>query len=93
MKQDKAIATKICVYCNRPANTKDHVIPKSLAGKKTVDCCARCNQAKANFYLSDFLLIFTDKNNRKKRLRFKRFYYEFERELITQNIEKLISQQ
>ena len=89
IKTDKPI--KVCVYCNKDANTRDHVVPKSLGGTKTVSCCARCNQAKSNLYLSDFLRIFTAKHDRKKRLRFKRFYSEDERDVLIGNIKKLIS--
>ncbi len=47
----------ICTYCHRdmiPGKTnatrptRDHVQPRSRGGKKTVPCCFKCNQAKAD---------------------------------------------
>ncbi|MFM6971894.1 MAG: HNH endonuclease [Rhodoluna sp.] len=41
-----------CAYCNRAANTIDHVQPKSRGGKDTwenlVACCLKCNNAKGD---------------------------------------------
>jgi 5-methylcytosine-specific restriction endonuclease McrA len=41
-----------CVYCGKPANTIDHVFPRSLGGKDTYDncvaACVACNSKKAN---------------------------------------------
>ncbi len=41
-----------CVYCNAPATSLDHVIPKSRGGPHTwdnvVSACARCNHVKAD---------------------------------------------
>jgi hypothetical protein len=38
---------RICVYCHKPANSVDHVIPYSYNGNNTdsnlVACCLRCN--------------------------------------------------
>lgn len=50
-----------CFYCGTrlrksgPAmRTKDHVVPKSKGGVKTVDSCFRCNQKKADLPLDEF---------------------------------------
>ena len=41
-----------CAYCARPANTIDHVQPKSRGGKDTWDnlvaCCLKCNNLKGD---------------------------------------------
>jgi 5-methylcytosine-specific restriction endonuclease McrA len=41
-----------CVYCNAPATSLDHVVPKSRGGPHTwdnvVSACARCNHGKAD---------------------------------------------
>lgn len=41
----------ICQYCGRPANTVDHITPKSQGGTderhNLAACCARCQQRKA----------------------------------------------
>ena len=41
-----------CGYCLGPANTIDHIMPKSRGGKDTwenlVACCLRCNNAKSD---------------------------------------------
>jgi 5-methylcytosine-specific restriction endonuclease McrA len=41
-----------CVYCNAPATSLDHVIPKSRGGPHSwdnvVSACARCNHVKAD---------------------------------------------
>ncbi|HVA59108.1 MAG TPA: HNH endonuclease [Mycobacteriales bacterium] len=41
-----------CVYCNAPATSLDHVVPKSRGGahdwENVVSCCRRCNHAKAD---------------------------------------------
>ena len=41
-----------CVYCNAPATSLDHVIPKSRGGPhawdNVVSACARCNHVKAD---------------------------------------------
>jgi 5-methylcytosine-specific restriction endonuclease McrA len=46
-----------CAYCSKPANTVDHVQPKSKGGKDTwenlVACCLRCNNAKGDKPLSE----------------------------------------
>lgn len=46
-----------CAYCARPANTIDHVQPKSRGGQDTwenlVACCLKCNSAKSNKTLSE----------------------------------------
>lgn len=34
--------------------TKDHVVPKSKGGRKTVDACLKCNSAKADMSLDEF---------------------------------------
>ncbi|MHB2023463.1 MAG: HNH endonuclease [Mycobacteriales bacterium] len=46
-----------CVYCNAPATSLDHVIPKSRGGRhewdNVVSCCRRCNHAKADRAISE----------------------------------------
>ena len=41
-----------CGYCQKGANTIDHVLPKSRGGKDTwenlVACCLKCNNAKSD---------------------------------------------
>lgn len=48
-----------CAYCGDPANTLDHLIPKSHGGLDTqencVSCCKRCNETKTNRPLDVFL--------------------------------------
>lgn len=47
MKRDK----KMCAYCSRPAQTIDHVLPRSRGGastwENTVAACHSCNHKKA----------------------------------------------
>ncbi|MFM2024147.1 MAG: hypothetical protein RLZZ56_160, partial [Actinomycetota bacterium] len=44
-------------YCSKPANTIDHVQPKSKGGadswENLVACCLKCNNAKGNKTLSE----------------------------------------
>ncbi len=46
-----------CAYCNRAANTIDHVQPKSRGGKDTwenlVACCLKCNNKKGDKTLGE----------------------------------------
>ena len=46
-----------CAYCNRSANTIDHVQPKSRGGQDTwenlVACCLKCNNAKGDKTLQE----------------------------------------
>ena len=46
-----------CAYCNRSANTIDHVQPKSRGGQDTwenlVACCLKCNNLKSDKTLSE----------------------------------------
>lgn len=46
-----------CAYCQKSANTVDHVQPKSRGGKDTwenlVACCLKCNNAKSNKTLAE----------------------------------------
>lgn len=48
-----------CVYCGKPANTVDHLIPKSKGGPdkswNLVPCCRNCNSSKHDKNLADFL--------------------------------------
>lgn len=48
-----------CVYCGKPANTIDHIIPRSKNGSNDesniVPCCKSCNSSKKNKSLADFL--------------------------------------
>jgi hypothetical protein len=48
-------AGEYCTYCRREMvpysnthPTRDHVIPKSKGGRKTVWCCTKCNNAKGD---------------------------------------------
>ncbi|MEN9989332.1 MAG: hypothetical protein RL508_311 [Actinomycetota bacterium] len=46
-----------CAYCNRNANTIDHVQPKSRGGRDTwenlVACCLKCNNTKSDKTLAE----------------------------------------
>ncbi|AOY55745.1 MAG: hypothetical protein RI933_647 [Actinomycetota bacterium] len=46
-----------CAYCSRPANTIDHVQPKSRGGadswENLVACCLKCNNAKGDRTLAE----------------------------------------
>jgi 5-methylcytosine-specific restriction endonuclease McrA len=46
-----------CAYCNRSANTIDHVQPKSRGGQDTwenlVACCLKCNNLKSDKTLAE----------------------------------------
>jgi len=46
-----------CAYCGAPAETIDHVVPRSRGGTHTwencVACCARCNHHKADKLLAE----------------------------------------
>jgi len=46
-----------CAYCKRPANTIDHVQPKSRGGQDTwenlVACCLKCNNIKGDKTLQE----------------------------------------
>lgn len=48
-----------CVYCGRPANTVDHIIPKIKGGQDVawnlVPCCKSCNSSKKDKDLDEFL--------------------------------------
>lgn len=48
-----------CVYCGKPANAVDHLIPKSKGGPdknwNLVPCCKSCNSEKKDKDLADFL--------------------------------------
>lgn len=57
----------LCSYCDKPADTRDHIIPKGFLEKPypenlpTIPACARCNQSYSLdeeycIYLADFLL-------------------------------------
>lgn len=50
---------QICVYCGKPANTVDHIIPKIKGGLdkawNLVPCCKSCNSSKSTKDLADFL--------------------------------------
>jgi 5-methylcytosine-specific restriction endonuclease McrA len=50
-----------CFYCGEPLNkftrTRDHVVPKSKGGRKTVSCCKRCNILKADLSVEEFRLL------------------------------------
>jgi 5-methylcytosine-specific restriction endonuclease McrA len=46
-----------CAYCSKPANTIDHVQPKSKGGADTWDnlvaCCLKCNNTKGDKTLNE----------------------------------------
>lgn len=46
-----------CVYCRGPAETIDHVVPRSRGGphcwENCVACCGRCNRKKADRLLAE----------------------------------------
>lgn len=46
-----------CVYCNAPATSIDHVVPRSKGGlhvwDNVVSACHRCNHTKADRHLKD----------------------------------------
>ena len=46
-----------CVYCNAPATSLDHVVPKSRGGEhiweNVVSACGRCNHAKGDRAIHD----------------------------------------
>lgn len=48
-----------CVYCGKPANAVDHIIPKSKGGQDTdwnlVPSCKSCNSSKKDKSLAEFL--------------------------------------
>ncbi|RMH70978.1 MAG: HNH endonuclease [Actinomyces sp.] len=50
-----------CQYCGRPAETLDHVVPRSRGGTHTwenlVAACRRCNAAKRDRLLADTPLV------------------------------------
>jgi 5-methylcytosine-specific restriction endonuclease McrA len=46
-----------CVYCDAPATSLDHVVPRSRGGRhvweNVVSCCRRCNHAKGDRVIAD----------------------------------------
>jgi len=50
----------ICQYCNSPAESIDHIIPKSKGGlhewSNVVACCKKCNLLKADKLLQNTIL-------------------------------------
>lgn len=60
-----------CPYCHQGMTrqrgdnqrTRDHVVPKSMGGRAVVWCCARCNEDKANWLLSEWHAILVAKND------------------------------
>jgi len=46
-----------CVYCNAPATSVDHVVPRSRGGEhvweNVVSACGRCNHVKADRVISE----------------------------------------
>lgn len=47
-----------CAYCGKPANTVDHIYPRSRGGRNewlnTIAACMKCNGAKADKTLEQF---------------------------------------
>lgn len=45
-----AVWGEVCIYCDDPATTSDHLVPKSRGGRDALanlrPCCFRCNQEK-----------------------------------------------
>ena len=52
-----ALRGKSCVYCGDQATTKDHTVPRSRGGRKTVPCCRPCNSVKGDMDYDDWMLI------------------------------------
>lgn len=50
---------KACCFCGQPAQSVDHLIPKSQGGKNSLDnmipACKPCNSAKGSMALQDFI--------------------------------------
>ena len=46
-----------CYYCGKHGGTKDHVIPKSKGGTRTVECCGKCNHTKADLSVEEFRAV------------------------------------
>ncbi len=61
-----------CQYCGSPAESIDHVIPRSRGGEHTwtnvVACCRRCNTTKANRLLSEGSMVLRSKPTAPTRL-------------------------
>jgi 5-methylcytosine-specific restriction endonuclease McrA len=62
-KQSKAIWKRdlgICIYCGKPAQVIDHVVPYSRGGKTRLDngvcCCNNCNYEKRDKLIESFLI-------------------------------------
>ena len=53
-----------CVYCGKPSNSWEHVVPKSKGGKKEVfnrvRACAKCNSDRGN---KPFLIYMLEKKH------------------------------
>lgn len=59
-----------CHYCrrgleppkspSRVAFTRDHIMPKTLGGRKTVPCCRQCNHLKADLHPAEWELFMRD---------------------------------
>ena len=49
-----------CAYCQRDANSVDHVVPRSHGGTDDLDnlvaCCSSCNSSKGDRFFSSILL-------------------------------------
>jgi hypothetical protein len=55
---DEALAGMSCVYCGDPAQTLDHIVPRSKGGpdepSNLVPACRRCNGAKSAMSLEEW---------------------------------------
>lgn len=55
---DEALAGRPCVYCGDPAQTLDHIVPRSKGGPDSPDnlvpACQRCNSAKSALSLEEW---------------------------------------
>lgn len=52
----------LCVFCGAPADTADHIVPKSLGGNDAIDnlrpLCLRCNSLLGAYQRHGFRKIF-----------------------------------
>lgn len=59
--RDRAVAAAggRCAYCDGPASTGDHVLPRSRGGlteqRNTVCCCSGCNTSKGDRTLAEWI--------------------------------------
>lgn len=65
-----------CPYCNitmrgtknrLDSPTRDHIVPRSRAGKRTIIVCRRCNQDKADRDLEEWLGVLEETRDLRRR--------------------------